>query len=468
MTNLEFYLKCKEEGVTSSKTDTGKARIHLVAENNGIIADEKECVKMFKLGKDELHKKEELEQEQARKAAINEQSKEETELISETIKISGLFGKDKPIYYCQKRINELRMSLNQLENKRIQHERNTESFRRAVTEKEQDWAVHGGIASGIAGGAAGVATALEIQQKNAQIRAHNKEMSDLVTAASMYKYINLSEERSSLEDDLKWWKNRLNDYKKRLIKALPEIDLLENLNPIIVERKTTITGALKMKVQINPVKLLIYDKVNATIDGSFKALFISKDDTVINEVYFNLPDDGATKFGKGTINLTGYSLKNQQKDAECKIVFIPINLWAIETNLSNDYAINYSSEKNSLKNRKEIAALWKKDIPVIQKNMTDVLNSEKKKLNKPILLKLVGGTCSLVMVVLFLLLSEEFKRDLPVIFGMSLLSAGFLAIGCTVRIFKELQIKVNMIKSSKEKMNKYIEKKNSEIESILN
>ncbi|MBQ1252256.1 MAG: hypothetical protein IIY02_05000, partial [Firmicutes bacterium] len=41
-------------------------------------------------------------------------------------------------------------------------------------EKERDWATWGGIANGLGGVGAGVSTAIDIQNKNMQIRANNK------------------------------------------------------------------------------------------------------------------------------------------------------------------------------------------------------------------------------------------------------------------------------------------------------
>lgn len=165
MTNQEFYLKCREEGITDLKTNTDKARICLIAENNGIMADKEECVKMFKLGIDEFRQQKKSEKEQAKQADIEEQRKKEMEQISEAINISELFGREKPIYFCRKEINKLQSSIDE-NNKQINAIKNrTSSSVSAAKVKEQNWTVRGGIAQGLAGPAAGVATALETQQK---------------------------------------------------------------------------------------------------------------------------------------------------------------------------------------------------------------------------------------------------------------------------------------------------------------
>ncbi len=53
----------------------------------------------------------------------------------------------------------------------------------ALQQKEKDWAVHGGIASGIAGPIAGIATAMNVQNENAQIRAYNEQVRKLTQPA---------------------------------------------------------------------------------------------------------------------------------------------------------------------------------------------------------------------------------------------------------------------------------------------
>ncbi len=108
MTDYEFYLKCKEEGITNLNSKVDKARIYLIAKSNGVMTDEKECINLFNRGKDEYLQKEKRKQEQARQADIDEQKKEVAEQISEAIRISWLFGRDKPIYFCKKEIDKLK------------------------------------------------------------------------------------------------------------------------------------------------------------------------------------------------------------------------------------------------------------------------------------------------------------------------------------------------------------------------
>lgn len=164
-----------------------------------------------------------------------------------------------------------------------------------------------------------------------------------------------------LEDEIKTQEERIDNHTKRLVEELPEIELLEKLNPKIVGRKTTKTGIFKVTLQIDAVEISIYDDVKATIDGTFKALFIDENNDIINEIYFTLPYNGSDK----KHNLTGYSSKSIENDENCKIVFIPINLWAVET----DCDITDSSNQITFQNKKEVAEYWQNDIINRQKNI---------------------------------------------------------------------------------------------------
>ena len=80
----------------------------------------------------------------------------------------------------------------------------------------------------------------------------------------------------------------------------------------------------------------IYDNVNAVVDGTFKA-FLMDGDECVGEVYFALPYNGiATQ-----ITLEGLCADcNRFKDAY-DVVFLPINLWAMET----EYPVEQSKER---------------------------------------------------------------------------------------------------------------------------
>lgn len=109
------------------------------------------------LDKDTANKKE---------AALNAKKDEERSEYNELNKYSGLNGRDKRIAILSA---ERADALERAKTLRA----GAQAIMSASQQKEHDWAIHGGIASGIAGPAAGLAAAADIQAKNAQIRAQN-------------------------------------------------------------------------------------------------------------------------------------------------------------------------------------------------------------------------------------------------------------------------------------------------------
>lgn len=127
---------------------------------------------------------------------------------------------------------------------------------------------------------------------------------------------------------------------------------------------------MKLCVKINAAKMMIdrFDNKKATIDGSFKALIVDNKNEIIDEIYFNIPYDGAVK----EVELIGYSTNRIDKNKICKIIFIPINLWVIETDLTIENVTDYGK----IDNKAQIADFWKKDIEIQQKTIKDKLKNK--------------------------------------------------------------------------------------------
>ena len=69
----------------------------------------------------------------------------------------------------------------------------------------------------------------------------------------------------------------------------------------------------------------IYDKVPASVDGAFRAIF-RKDGEILDEAVLLLPYNGSAR--KQT--LTGICLDGpEEKDIE-EVIFEPVKLWAVE------------------------------------------------------------------------------------------------------------------------------------------
>lgn len=292
------------------------------------------------------------------------------ENIKNAIEISEYIGCDKPIFYCRKRINRLLNLISDYE-KQIQSNNNVSTaLYNAGKMKEKDWAIHGGIANGLGGAAAGVVTALDIQQQNAVARAHNEQLASSTAQFGSLLNQGKYDTISSCQKEIANLSQKIKYHRGRRTKDFPEIDLLEKINPVIVQQENVMYDKMKLCVKINAAKMTIdsFDNKKATIDGSFKALIVDNKNEIIDEIYFNIPYNGAVK----EVELIGYSTNSIDKNKICKIIFIPINLWVIETDLTIENITDYGK----IDNKAQIAIFWKKDIEIQQKTIKDKLKNK--------------------------------------------------------------------------------------------
>ena len=140
-----------------------------------------------------------------------------------------------------------------------------------LSKKEKDWAVAGGIASGIAGGAAGVATALDIQAQNAEIRAHNNQVR--TDAAKAQMYINSSGAIERLAGQIAEKQEELDKEKIKLVGKIAPEELVKKLTFADTKAEISEAGSVYVDVKISMQdRLMIYEDVVARIDGTVCAV----------------------------------------------------------------------------------------------------------------------------------------------------------------------------------------------------
>lgn len=194
----------------------------------------------------------------------------------------------------------------------------------AGRQKEMDWAVHGGIASGIAGAAAGIATAMDIQRKNAEIRAYNASLDASYMAAAPYILDVMSKHSTAM--------SRLDkEYEAAKTKLVAEDSEQEAFSALKFGEptiKVTESGACEIKVSVsrigNPV---IFDAVPAVVDGTVKVT-LSQSGKALGTALLVLP-----KFGLGSSPVTLEGLcdsKTATKSPKISASFSPHNLWLME------------------------------------------------------------------------------------------------------------------------------------------
>lgn len=307
---VAFYDECVQAGIRECESPRDIQKAQLLADRKGLkypngIAALYEEARNAKLGDAEDKKRKEMEelreQERAKHAHL-------TSYADQT-------GRNKRI----------RMLSDQRTLKLAEAERMKQGSLALVQssqQKEHDWATHGGIASGIAGPAAGVATALDIQAKNAQIRAQNaanlKAMSPIIGAAFDVEMAARKEaERLAAE---------IERTKVKLVAEPPAAEVLSHLRFRETKTEVSKTGAVTVTTTVVGSGITVFDSEKAVADGTIIAK-IYQNGRFIGVAQMVLPVYGV---GNHDVKLEGICLKGAEQGVPCTVEFAATNLWAME------------------------------------------------------------------------------------------------------------------------------------------
>lgn len=286
----QFFLHCRDRGITDISHLADFERVKLLAQPFAEYDSDEKVRNAFLIGKQSVEEKEAKKNEEEKLKTIKA---EEQEIYQKNKKYYGLKGREKSLAYCSEQIKLCTEELKKLD----KHKDNLHEWGRTSyalgKEKEGNWAVLGGLASGIAGSAAGLATALDVQSKNAEVRERNESFAqDIVSfQASILK--DIYKRKIETEKELNEWKENAERAKMLLVDNRPTEKLLNELNPTVKRIWFSETGAIHMLVETEKVRLQIFENVKAIIDGDFKAIVFDGEEKLA-EICFTLPFEGSS------------------------------------------------------------------------------------------------------------------------------------------------------------------------------
>ena len=296
-----FYLECVKAGIKEGASEADKARIELFAKRNGIQGTKEELTKAYFVGKGIVYSEK-----------ISKLTEQENRAIAEQQKYVKYHGREKIV-------RELEDSISY--NKK-QHDKLSEQYQQ-ITEA-------GVKLYGLAGPAAGLATAIDVQQKNASVRANNASLYNSISQVSSASKSSLIgsmalHDRLAKEDE-----EALSIIQSCLVEDMNIDVLYGKLNCRIVEMTVTETGTAKIKFSIKQSSdLHIYGDVPAQVDGVLKITIYSKDgreelgSCLYGMEYYLL------KFGGEERTVTVYCRGNYVPNGFVAKIS-PVDLWAIE------------------------------------------------------------------------------------------------------------------------------------------
>ncbi len=321
----DFYKICVDAGINDLVSAEDKARAKLLAQKNSLPGDLAVLVELFNLGRNETLR---LERDAETKKMSDELKKieqQEAALEAANKRYIDLIGTEKTVAVYTDILRNAKAQLQKVEAKYEAFCKKEQMLHTTGTEKEIDWALHGGVATGIAGGAAGLATAIDAQQRNVAIRERNAQYSKAVSTLAMPTREKFYNRMSELESLIKHLQKKIESAQMLLVEQLPEDRLLTMLAPQVTKTEITETGATLFTISTQkPDNLLIYDTVRAEIDGSIRAVVV-RGKTKIENVVFSLPTEDFIDH-----NITAICRTPLGEEGSYDVVFEPIHLWARE------------------------------------------------------------------------------------------------------------------------------------------
>ena len=254
----------------------------------------------------------------SRRVVLNDLEKkraDERKQFDELNLYSDLTGKDKRIAMLTDRAKELRQ-------KAKDQKDYANMLMRSGQQREMDWATWGGAASGIAGFGAGVSTAIDIQMKNAQIRAENEQRMRDAMPGYMFFSDNARGNLSNADAIMQ----EIENFKLKLISDEPAAKLMEQITFQDTDVLVSETGAAMVctTASLNP-DFMIFDDVPAVVDGTLIAK-IYDGERLCGTAQLVLPVYGLGR----NIPLRGICIDCCQPGKAYTVRFVPKNLWAME------------------------------------------------------------------------------------------------------------------------------------------
>ena len=309
---ISFYEHCVREGIEyiDELEKTGKfEKAKLIAEQYSISFDD--IKEAFSLG-EQLYREIEINAIEQNKVQLK---RDEESLRNYLTRYSEYVGRDKKLAMLRDELNILEQQLSGA------YDSMESSSSSAGYQKEQSWAIHGGIASALGGAGAGVATAIDVQQRNQQIRNQNEAL----FALKNMTYGISKQQAEILQSKIDKINDEINNVKIKLVLEEEKNRLFECLKCTTESCEISETGNFKIKTIISQTDVIpIYENKNTIIDGTIIATMY-QDGDLVGQAKLVLPISGAVY-----AEVEGISEGKADINKKFDIMYEPYRLWVIE------------------------------------------------------------------------------------------------------------------------------------------
>lgn len=315
-----FYKECKKNKIYNIDTEINKQRAIAIANNLGIKYGD--ITDYFNACKSLIESETKKQQEEYQKYKMESLKEKENDFLFQSTRFAEFVGRDKRIAM----LLDNRAKIEEKLNKAISHQNALYDGYKFTQTKEKDWAIAGGIASGLAGPAAGIATAMDIQAQNAQIRERNAQNRAMYDAATLGAKGKVGDEIIAIHKELEEFDKNFEKEKIKLVSETPKEKVFEKLSFDKTEVSISETGAFKIKTFVSGCKSTIFDKLPAVVDGTIVAT-LYQNNIKVGDALLVLPEKGISTRARKT---EGICICNADKNIPYEIKFAPYHLWEIE------------------------------------------------------------------------------------------------------------------------------------------
>ncbi|MBQ1389999.1 MAG: cell envelope integrity protein TolA, partial [Clostridia bacterium] len=284
------------------------------------INDFEEALAVFQQGKDMVMKEEADRQKAAEEAKrkgkiekLNAERAEEAKTIEKQKQTAMIYGSEKYSCAIKQEMKPWKEKYDTAKQKADEMDRSAESltvlsslatsvysYEKPV--QEENWAIHGGIANAIAGPAAGLATAMDVQRRNAEAKAEAaldrqrraKELASLQSDISSLRS-SVYEGSGSVYKDMREAQKCIDNLENQLVelndKLIDDSDTekkFELLNFSNFKGSVRETGNIDVTGESTLTQDIFVATVKGWLDGSVKLTVLDKSNTPVAIGYFNV------------------------------------------------------------------------------------------------------------------------------------------------------------------------------------
>lgn len=325
--------ECKKHNLTNISSEASYQKALVILENvmvKGEIFPERFSIYKTKEKLESLIasavKRMEEKEEQKNQRMIKQMREKEALYANECLGGLEFTGKEKSIQYCKKMIAHYKQELKALDDQLNNRANETAKKSMEYEQVDNNWAIHGGVASAIAGPVAGAVIAADSKQRIDQRNARNAELSSINMQLFLLDAQKIKSKQNEAQENLEYWNENLEAIQYAMEEWQDENHLLSVLSPTVEECTITKTGAVKLNLRFASTSgLRIFGEKPACIDGSIKVI-LKKDDKVCGTAICCLPYLGTTYNWHAKCICT----ETTDPDAKYEITFEPNKLWALE------------------------------------------------------------------------------------------------------------------------------------------